>query len=271
MNLVRTVAPMLLTVLLACGGDDSKQAKAPQTTAGETTSSSTTTTTPNTMAGTGSGSGKDPGMTGSGSGGSGSMTGSDTTGTGSTMGSGSSGGSVGSTGSSGSMGAGSSTGGSMGGKAAATFNDAEITAIVASVHTGKVEEAKAAQKKAKDPKVKAFAAKMVNHHTSANGKQADLLKKLKMVSSENATSRELASEGANTLSSLNAMSGADFDRSYIDAQVKEHQKALTMLDGQLIPQAQNSELKQMLQTVRSTVDSHLREAMDLQKNLATTK
>lgn len=252
MNLVRivTVAPVLLTVLLACGGDDSKQAKAPQTTAGETTFSSTTVTTPNTM-------GTSPAMTGTGSGSS--MTGGDTTVSGS-MGSGS-------------MGAGgSSTGGAMGGSATATtFNDVEIAAIVAAVHTGEVEEGKAAQKKAKDPKVKAFAAKMVIHHTSANTKQADLLKKLKMISSESATSRELASEGANTLSSLNAMSGADFDRSYIDAQVKEHQKALTMLDSQLIPQAQNSELKQMLQTVRSAVDSHLREAMDLQKNLATSK
>lgn len=269
MNLVRTVAPMLLTVLLACGGDDSKQAKAPQTTAGETTSSSTTTTTPNGMAGMNSGTSPGmTGMTGSGSGSNGSMTGSDATGSGGSM----SGGSVGSTGSTGSMGAGSSTGGAMGGSAtASTFNDAEIAAIVASVHTGEVEQGKAAQKKANNPKVKAFAAKMVTHHTSANTKQADLLKKLKMISSENATSRELASEGANTLSSLNAMSGADFDRSYIDAQVKEHQKALTMFDNQLIPQAQNSELKQMLQTVRSTVDSHLREAMDLQKTLAASK
>ena len=265
MNLVRNVAPMVLTALLACGGDDSKQAKAPQTTGGETTSSSTTTmTSPNTMTGTGPGTSN--GTTGTGTGssaGSGTATGGDMSGGSMGATSGSSG-SVGSTSGTGSKGSGGTTG-------ATTFTDAEIAAITASVNTGEVEEGKAAQKKAKDPKVKAFAAKMVNHHTSANTKQADLLKKLKMTTSESATSRELASEGANTLSSLNAQSGGDFDRAYMDAQVREHQKALTMLDNQLVPHAQSSELKQMLQGVRNTVDSHLREAMELQKSLASAK
>jgi putative membrane protein len=264
MNLVRTVAPsMLLTLLLACGGDDSKQARAPQTTAGETSAGATTTTTPSTGSTMGSNmgsNGMNSGTSGSSMTGTGSM-GNDTTGTsGST-------GSMGST--SGTSGSSMGTTGSAGTDTSTTYTDAEIAAITAAINTGEVEEAKAAQKKAKDPKVKAFATKMVNHHTSANTKQADLLKKLKMSTDENAKSRELSSEASSNVQTLSSQTGAEFDRAFMDQMVKDHQKALSMLDDKLIPEAKSSELKQMLQSVRSTVDSHLREAMNIQKSLAS--
>lgn len=271
MKLVRTIAPsMLLTLLLACGGDDSKQAKAPQTTAGETSYGSTTPSTApsgTSMTGTGTGMGTSGTATGTGSnmGTSGTTT-SGSMGSTDTSGTGSSGTGVGTTGAgstSGTSGAGSSGTGASN----MTFTDAEIAAVVASVNTGEVEEGKLAQKKAKDAKVKNFANKMVQHHTTANTKQADLLKKLKMSTSENATSRELASDSSNTVEQLKNQSGNDFDKAYIDAMVKDHQKALSMIDDKLIPQAKSSELKQELQTLRSQIDSHLREAMDIQKSL----
>lgn len=258
MKLVRTVVPSILfAALVACGGDDSKQAKSPDKSATETSYQSTTTTSstpPNSDATTNANGG--PGSTSS-------TTASGVSSTDSNGGNGA--GSVGSTSGPG------STGGAAGaaGTTSTTFTDNDIAAITASVNTGEVEEGKLAQKKAKDAKVKAFAGKMIQHHTAANTKQADLLKKLKMSTSENPTSRELASDGANTLEQLKTPTGADFDKAYIDAQVKAHQNALSLLDEKLIPQAKSSELKQMLQTVRSQVDSHLREATDIQKSLGT--
>ena len=256
MKFARTALPaVLFAFLVACGGDDSKQAKAPPTT--ETTYGTTTSTTTSQPSGA---------MTGS------SMTGtpgSDTTGMSGAQGSAT--GTMGGAGASATAGGPDTSGsaGMAGATGSTTFTDEEIAAIVATVDSGEIEEGKLAQKKAKDARVKKFAATMVNHHSSSSTKQNDMMKKTKLSPSENSTSRELKTDGQNTIESLKNQTGTDFDKAYIDAQVREHQKVLTMLDDKLIPQAKSSELKAHLQTVRSTVDSHLREAMDIQKTLAS--
>jgi putative membrane protein len=151
------------------------------------------------------------------------------------------------------------------------YTESDIAAILAALNNAEIEAGKLAQKKAKDARVKRFAAMMVSQHQSANTKQNDTLKKLGLTASENSASRDLTSEGASDIESLKSQSGADFDKAYMDAMVRGHQKALTMLDDKLIPAAKSPEMKAQLQSVRGTVDAHLREAADIQKALSTTK
>jgi putative membrane protein len=54
----------------------------------------------------------------------------------------------------------------------------------------------------------------------------------------------------------------------MDAQVDEHQKVLATLDDKLIPQAQNADLKSLLEKVRAKVASHLKMAQDVQASLS---
>jgi putative membrane protein len=86
-----------------------------------------------------------------------------------------------------------------------------------------------------------------------------------------ASARPAPAGGDEIMSSLKSSSGgSDFDRAYIDAQVKEHTKVLELLDNKLIPQAQNADLIKALQGIRSKVASHLQEAQDLQASLASS-
>ena len=54
--------------------------------------------------------------------------------------------------------------------------------------------------------------------------------------------------------------GADFDRAYIQHEVTMHGNLLPALDQQMIPGAQNPELKALLQKVRPAVQAHLERA-----------
>jgi predicted outer membrane protein len=47
------------------------------------------------------------------------------------------------------------------------------------------------------------------------------------------TTRE--SDAKRLTSSMSTQSGADFDRSYVDARVPEHQEVLVLIDSQLLP------------------------------------
>ena len=65
------------------------------------------------------------------------------------------------------------------------------------------------------------------------------------------------------------MTGAAFDKAYIDNEVTYHQAVLDALDQTLIPGAQNAELKTLLQTVRPNIAGHLERAKSIQTTLGT--
>jgi putative membrane protein len=152
-------------------------------------------------------------------------------------------------------------------KAEAPLSDEQIAAVTNAANTGEVDQAKEAVKKAKNAKVKAFANEMIKDHGEAYKKQNEILKKASLTASDNPVAMQITTDGKQVMSTLNAATGADFDKAYMDAQVKEHQQVLDNLDNKLIPSAKNAELKAHLQTIRTKVAHHLKMAQDLQGSL----
>lgn len=146
-------------------------------------------------------------------------------------------------------------------------NDAQIAEIVVTVDNGEINEAKLAKSKAKSPKVKKFAQEMITDHGKANKKTAALASKLKMKPEKSADSKQLKQESMDQVKKLKGLKGAEFDKEYIDAQVTDHQKTLDKLDTELIPNAKNPELKEMLTTTRATIAKHLENAKTVQASL----
>jgi putative membrane protein len=150
---------------------------------------------------------------------------------------------------------------------AATYSDAQIAGIVLALNKGEIEQAKTAQKNAKNPKVKAFASKMVSDHTDADHKENALLKKKKLTSADSDKSSGLTSDAMSMNDSLKAQKGADFDKSYIDMQVKMHQDALNLIDNTLLAQVQDPDQKALLTAIRGKVADHLKMAQDIQSSM----
>jgi putative membrane protein len=63
------------------------------------------------------------------------------------------------------------------------------------------------------------------------------------------------------------MSGAAFDSAYIASEVTYHQELLDGINNALIPNAQNAELKALLEQTRPAVEAHLKHAQELQTSL----
>lgn len=147
------------------------------------------------------------------------------------------------------------------------LTDAEIAQIVKTANEGDVENGKAAGGKSKNADVKTFARQMVNDHTAANKNVDALAKKLNLSLQDNPTSTALKQQVEAKRDSLKKLDGAAFDRAYMDAEVALHEQLLNDLDNTLIPQAQNADLKQLLQETRSVVENHLRMAKDVQSKL----
>jgi putative membrane protein len=148
-----------------------------------------------------------------------------------------------------------------------TMPDAEIAHVASTANTLDAEGGNTAQDKAVSPEVKQFAQTMVTDHTASNKEASELAQRLNLTPSENPASQGLKQDHERAKAELATKTGADFDRAYIAHEVTMHQNVLTSLESTLIPAAQNSELKALLEKARGMVQSHLQMAQQIQTKL----
>jgi len=156
--------------------------------------------------------------------------------------------------------------------AAPEFSDAEIAHIAVTANSVDSTAAVQALKKATNTEVKNFARTMIRDHGAANKLATALATKLSLTPQDNDQSRALETGYDQSQAELNAatLTGAAFDKAYIDHEVTYHQAVLDALDKVLIPQADNAELKALLEQIRPNVAQHLQMAQRIQSTLAST-
>jgi putative membrane protein len=154
---------------------------------------------------------------------------------------------------------------------ASQLTDPQIAAITDAANKGEIEQAKLAVRKAKDPQVKQYAQMMIDQHGAEQKKEQQLATTLSLQPETTQMSTQLQTDSQSAISSLSSQSGADFDKAYIDLQVKEHKDVLDAIDNKLIPNAKNAQLKQALTDFRPKVQGHLQKAQEIQQKLGTTK
>ena len=157
--------------------------------------------------------------------------------------------------------------GPLGAAHAANPNDAQIAAIVVAANTVDIDAGKLAEKKTKNKDVRDFAKRMVADHSGVNKQAVALVTKLHVTPEANDTSKSLTQGGESTRDRLKGLSGAEFDKAYVDNEVSYHQTVLDALDKTLIPSASNAELKALLVKVRPAFVAHLEHAKHIQMEL----
>jgi putative membrane protein len=150
---------------------------------------------------------------------------------------------------------------------AGAVTDPQIAAIVVTANAVDSAGGEMAQQKGTHSRVKEFARRMVTDHGGVNKQAVALVQRLGVTPEESATSRQLTQGGEQARQQLSGLSGAAFDRGYIDNEVEYHQTVLQAIDATLIPNAQNAELKALLQQVRPAVQAHLEMARAIQTEL----
>jgi putative membrane protein len=151
---------------------------------------------------------------------------------------------------------------------APTMGDPEILAILAASDSAEIAPSQLATTRAKSAEVKSFARMMIKDHGALEDSMKAMAQANNMAPAPNATSQQIQSQSEATLQSLQGLSGAAFDSAYVAAMVQSHQQAQTTVDSQLIPTAQNPQLKTALeQKVKPAVAMHLQNAQKIQSSL----
>ena len=153
--------------------------------------------------------------------------------------------------------------------AAPAINDAQIAHIAVTANSVDSAAGMLAEKKGASKAVKDFGKTMVTDHSGVNKQAVALATKLNVTPEDNDTSKQLKSGGDANLAKLQGLTSKAFDKAYIDNEVAYHQAVLDALDKTLIPNAQNADLKALLEKVRPAVAAHLDMAKKLQSSQTT--
>jgi putative membrane protein len=147
------------------------------------------------------------------------------------------------------------------------LTDDQILYILHVTNMGEMDQARIAEKQAKNARVKRFASMMLKEHGEADGKGNEVAKKTHASLTPSEPSNQIETEAKQLSSQIATQKGKDFDRAYIDAQVKQHRTVLDLIERELLPAARSTEVKELLQTIRPKIESHLQEAQQIQKGL----
>jgi len=150
---------------------------------------------------------------------------------------------------------------------AAKPTDPQIAHIAYTAGQLDIEAAKQALDKSNNADVRGFAQRMVGDHTSVNDQALALVKKLNVTPEDNPTSQSFTQAADAERKKLANLDGAAVDKAYVDNEVAYHKTVNEALSTTLIPDAQNAELKSLLEKGLKLFQSHQLHAETLAKQL----
>ncbi len=148
-----------------------------------------------------------------------------------------------------------------------TLTDPEIASVAVTANQIDVDYGKIALEKSQNEELKKFAQTMIDDHNSIIDQAVALATKLGVTPKDNAVSKSLMDGADKTKMNLESKEGEDFDKAYIDNEVSYHTAVISTIKDVLIPQTQNAELKDLLQSVMPLLEHHLEMAKTAQSNL----
>ena len=140
--------------------------------------------------------------------------------------------------------------------AAAAPTDPQIAHIAYTAGSIDIANAKQALKMSHNATVRDFAKEMLRDHTAVNDKALALVKKLHVTPEANPTSASLSKGADAERAKLSKLSGAAFDRAYMNNEVAFHKTVNGALASTLIPSAHNPQLKSLLETGLTLFKEH---------------
>jgi len=151
------------------------------------------------------------------------------------------------------------------------WNDANVAAMVLALNNTDISYARLVPARAEREDIRKFGERMLTDHTGVNALVTSLLRKLDVTAEDNEASLDMRDESAEKRDLMRELNGRAFDSTYIENEVKYHQKFLAALDEVLISAARNAELKTLLTNVRPAVAGHLAHAEQVRADVLAKK
>jgi putative membrane protein len=147
------------------------------------------------------------------------------------------------------------------------LNDAGIVAIFDLANTADIETGNLGRGHASDPEVREYATMLARVHTEVRQKGRDLAKRLGVTPTLPA-GNTMAADHAAAVARLRPLSGAAFDRAFLEHERTFHAAVIAAVSNTLLPAISNQELKEFVTSLAPAFEAHRAMAEHLEKKLA---
>jgi putative membrane protein len=148
-----------------------------------------------------------------------------------------------------------------------TMSDANVLAVMNTIDKSEMEAAQLAKQKAQSSQVRDYANHLIADHSAIMDKNRQLSNRANLRPDPPALASTMNSTHQETMDQLRKLSGNDFDRAYMEYQVKMHEEAVTLAE-KTSTSADNPQLKQQLSQVVNDLRNHLSKAKSIQGQIA---
>lgn len=144
--------------------------------------------------------------------------------------------------------------------------EASILGFMIALNEHEIKVSEMALDKNVSPAVAEFANMMKQQHTENLDAMKDMAKKLDVTPADNKEINAFKDKGEKAEDKLDKLSGEQFQIAYMDAMVKGHENALKMVN-KFIKEAQQPQLKALLEQTKTVVQTHLQHAKTVRASL----
>jgi len=148
----------------------------------------------------------------------------------------------------------------------ATLDDAHIASLIEEVNDGAARLGNVGDRRVTDHEVKRFAHEIAAKHLAAQTMLRARLSELGIEPASGPVSEQVRVDVGGDLDALPSSSGQDFDRAYVDGQLRNLTRAAELLD-RVIGHVKGPELTAAVAVVRSRLDADIRGAQTLRDSL----
>jgi len=146
------------------------------------------------------------------------------------------------------------------------WTDANVVDVLTVANQGEVDYSQVGVQKATNASVKQFAQLMVKDHNTMLDAVKGLASKLNVTPAANDKVNDLQKENQKDITDLNAKTGKDFDKEFMEEQVDMHQETLDLLND-LDGRTSNADLKTAIAEAKPKVQAHLDQAKMIKDKL----
>jgi putative membrane protein len=143
------------------------------------------------------------------------------------------------------------------------LDDAAIVGIFDAANTWDISTGSIAAKKASRPQVKALGEMLARDHEAVRKQGRELAAKLAVTPTPIAKDFPLLKNYEATLKKLNGLSGAEFDKAFLEYEVAYHKAVIDAVTNTFLPAIQNAELKAFVVKVAPAFEAHMLAAQQL--------
>jgi putative membrane protein len=136
-------------------------------------------------------------------------------------------------------------------------------------NTAEIQTARYAAKHARSPAVKRIANQLAEDHSKNRDKVRSLARQLDVPLTPAAGGDLSASDSLGLPPDLQGRSAAELDRAFIEGQIEEHQGSIAKIEWELLPTAQNQQVKVYLEETVKDMRSHLASLQEVRQQLAS--